>query len=65
MTDQKNTILAVVLSAIVLIAWEYFFALPKQRQEALQQSPNQNLPPETSPLEQRTLYVSSTYRLRF
>ena len=36
-----------------------------QRQEALQQSPNQSGPPESSPLEQRTLYVSSTYRLRF
>jgi YidC/Oxa1 family membrane protein insertase len=37
MNDQKNTILAVVLSALVLIAWEYFYALPqKQRQEELQ-----------------------------
>jgi YidC/Oxa1 family membrane protein insertase len=37
MNDQKNTILAVVLSAIVLIGWEYFYAMPqKQRQEALQ-----------------------------
>ena len=26
MTDQKNTILAIVLSAVVLIAWQYFFA---------------------------------------
>jgi len=37
MNDQKNTIIAIVLSAIVLIGWEYFYALPqKQRQEALQ-----------------------------
>jgi YidC/Oxa1 family membrane protein insertase len=37
MTDQRNTILAIVLSAIVLIGWEYFYALPqKQRQEELQ-----------------------------
>src|SRR5690348_9510508 len=37
MTDQKNTLLAIVLSAIVLIGWQYFFGLPqmeKQRQEA-------------------------------
>src|SRR3954463_15689453 len=37
MTDQKNTILAIVLSALVLIAWQYFVGLPqmeKQRQEA-------------------------------
>ena len=37
MTDQKNTILAIVLSAIVLIGWQYFVGLPqmeKQKQEA-------------------------------
>ena len=49
MQDQKNTILAIVLSAIVLIAWQYFFATPQanrqrqlaeqQRQEQLQQQP--------------------------
>jgi len=38
MTDQKNTILAIVLSALVLIAWQYFVGIPqmeKQKQEAL------------------------------
>jgi YidC/Oxa1 family membrane protein insertase len=37
MTDQKNTILAIVLSALVLIGWQYFVGLPqmeKQKQEA-------------------------------
>ena len=37
MTDQKNTILAIVLSAVVLIVWQYFIGMPqveKQRQEA-------------------------------
>src|SRR5262249_16495043 len=37
MTDQKNTLLAIVLSALVLIAWQYFVGLPqmeKQKQEA-------------------------------
>ena len=38
MTDQKNTLLAIVLSAIVLIGWQYFVGLPqmdkqKQRQQ--------------------------------
>ena len=39
MTDSKNTILAIVLSAIVLIVWQYFFAIPqeKARQELLAQ----------------------------
>ena len=37
MSDQKNTIIAVVLSALVLILWQYFVGMPqmeKQRQEA-------------------------------
>jgi len=38
MTDSKNTILAIVLSALVLIGWQYFFAMPqeKAKQEQLQ-----------------------------
>ncbi len=37
MTDQKNTILAIALSAVLLIAWQYFFGIPqmeKQKQAA-------------------------------
>jgi YidC/Oxa1 family membrane protein insertase len=44
MQDQKNTILAIVLSAIVLIGWQYFFATPqanRQRQLAEQQRQEQ------------------------
>jgi YidC/Oxa1 family membrane protein insertase len=44
MTDQKNTILAIVLSAIVLIGWQYFYGMPqleKQRQAAQQQQQQQ------------------------
>ena len=36
MNDQKNFILAIVLSAMVLIAWQYFIGMPqidKQRQQ--------------------------------
>jgi YidC/Oxa1 family membrane protein insertase len=29
MTDQKNTILAIALSALVLIVWQYFVGLPQ------------------------------------
>src|SRR5512139_1058056 len=38
MTDNKNTILAIVLSALVLIGWQYFVAIPqeKAKQEQLQ-----------------------------
>ncbi len=39
MTDNKNTILAIALSALVLIAWQFFIGMPQQkaRQEALKQ----------------------------
>jgi len=57
MTDQKNTILAIVLSALVFIVWQYFFGLPlqeKQKQVAQQQQQTQvqqqpTAPPETRP----------------
>jgi YidC/Oxa1 family membrane protein insertase len=39
MTDNKNTFLAIVLSAIVLLAWQFFIGMPaeKQRQQQAQQ----------------------------
>jgi YidC/Oxa1 family membrane protein insertase len=50
MTDNKNTILAIALSALVLLGWQYFFAVPqeKARQEQLQsQGQKQNAPAPT------------------
>lgn len=47
MNDQKNTILAIVLSGLVLIVWQYFIGMPqmeKQRQIALQQAQEQARP---------------------
>src|SRR6476646_8578088 len=52
MTDNKNTILAIVLSALVLLGWQYFFAAPqeKSRQEQLQaQQQKQNAPATGQP----------------
>ena len=52
MTDNKNTILAIVLSALVLLGWQYFFAAPqeKARQEQLQaQQQKQNTPTAAQP----------------
>jgi YidC/Oxa1 family membrane protein insertase len=53
MTDNKNTILAIVLSALVLIGWQYFFAMPqeKARQEKLQQEQAQQLKNAPKPAE--------------
>jgi YidC/Oxa1 family membrane protein insertase len=52
MTDNKNTILAIVLSALVLLGWQYFFAVPqeKARQEQLQaQQQKQSSPAPAQP----------------
>src|SRR5215467_1066148 len=56
MTDQKNTILAIVLSALVLIGWQIFYGMPqmekqKQLQQQQQQQQAQPQPPAagTSP----------------
>ncbi len=54
MNDQKNTILAIVLSAIVLIGWQYFIGMPqmeRQKQDALlkQQQTQQAQPPQAAP----------------
>jgi YidC/Oxa1 family membrane protein insertase len=52
MTDNKNTILAIALSALVLLGWQYFFAMPqeKARQEQSQaQQQKQNVPTPGQP----------------
>ncbi len=39
MTDNRNTILAVILSGLVLIAWQYFYNVPQmEKQRAAQQA---------------------------
>ena len=56
MTDQKNTILAIALSALVFIVWQYFFGLPiqeKQKQVAQQQQQTQQAQPPAAPSETR------------
>src|SRR5215218_9789667 len=56
MTDNKNTIIAIVLSAIVLLGWQYFVGMPqmeRQRQEAVlkqqQQAQQAPAPGQTAP----------------
>src|SRR5580704_10182445 len=42
MTDSRNTILAVILSGLVLLGWQYFFNLPQmEKQRAAQQAQNE------------------------
>jgi YidC/Oxa1 family membrane protein insertase len=52
MNEHKNTILAIVLSLIVVVGWEYFFAKPElQQQQAQQQTQTKpgGSPGETQP----------------
>ena len=52
MTDNRNTILAVILSGLVLIAWQYFYNMPQmERQRAQTQTQAElNKPsPQTAP----------------
>jgi len=36
MTDSRNTILAVILSGLVLIAWQYFYNVPQMERQRAQ-----------------------------
>ena len=50
--DQKNTLVAILLSGLVLIAWQYFFGMPqyeKQRQQQAQQQQAQQQPAPGQP----------------
>ena len=38
MTDNRNTILAVILSGLVLIGWQYFFNIPQMEKQRAQQA---------------------------
>jgi YidC/Oxa1 family membrane protein insertase len=56
MSEHKNTILAVVLSLLVIVGWQYFIGYPqmeRQRQETQQQAqlkqPSQSQPGSTQP----------------
>ncbi|MBR0757511.1 membrane protein insertase YidC [Bradyrhizobium jicamae] len=57
MSDNRNTILAVILSGLVLIAWQYFYNVPqmeKQRAEAQRQSELQKSTPQAAPGQGQT-----------
>ena len=42
MTDQKNTIIAIVLSALVLLTWQLFFGLPQLNNQRPAQEQSQS-----------------------
>ena len=57
MSDQKNTILAILLSALVLIGWQFYFGLPqmdKQKQIQQQQAQERSQQPPPTPQQPGT-----------
>ncbi len=50
MNDQKNTILAIILSGVVLLAWQYFYGVPQmEKQRQAQQQTQQPAPGQSAP----------------
>jgi YidC/Oxa1 family membrane protein insertase len=49
MNEHKNTILAIVLSLIVVVGWEYFFARPQMENQPPQAQQEQTHPAGTQP----------------
>jgi YidC/Oxa1 family membrane protein insertase len=45
MTDNRNTILAVILSGLVLIGWQYFFNLPQMEKRRAEQAQSELVKP--------------------
>ncbi len=52
MTDQKNTLLAIVLSALVLIGWQIFFGMPQVEKQKQAQQQQQTQPSPTVPQQE-------------
>ncbi len=50
MSDNRNTIIAIVLSGLVLIAWQYFYNIPQmERDRAAQQAQSETTKSQTEP----------------
>jgi len=49
MTDNRNTILAVILSGLVLIAWQYFYNVPQMEKQRAQTQTQAELAKPSSP----------------
>ncbi|MGE0039221.1 MAG: membrane protein insertase YidC [Xanthobacteraceae bacterium] len=49
MTDQKNTLLAIVLSALVLIVWQIFVGLPQMQKQQPPPQQQQQVPGQQTP----------------
>ena len=52
MPDNRNTILAVILSGLVLIAWQYFYNVPQMEKQRAAQQARPSWPKPHSPADQ-------------
>ncbi|MBR0714104.1 membrane protein insertase YidC [Bradyrhizobium liaoningense] len=59
MTDNRNTILAVILSGLVLIAWQYFYNVPAMEKQRAQQQAQAELQ-KTTPQPNATATPGAT-----
>src|ERR1700730_7018014 len=51
MSDNRNTILAVILSGLVLLGWQYFFNIPQmEKQRAAERAQSQLVTPTPQPV---------------
>ncbi|MFH0295647.1 membrane protein insertase YidC [Bradyrhizobium sp. 31Argb] len=53
MTDNRNTIIAVILSGLVLIAWQYFYNVPQMEKQRAQQHAQAELQKQQTPQTQQ------------
>ena len=63
MLDNRNTIIAVILSGLVLIGWQYFYNIPameKQRAAQQAQSQTEKPAPQATPNGQTSPSASPT-----
>jgi len=49
MTDNRNTIIAIILSGLVLIAWQYFYNVPQMERQRAQTAMQNELAKSATP----------------
>src|SRR5215213_5485661 len=60
MTDNRNTILAVILSGLVLIGWQFFFNIPQMEKQRAQQAQSDQAKQAGSPASPSTTPQAGT-----
>src|ERR1700757_1090355 len=53
MLENRNTIIAIILSGLVLIAWQYFYNIPQMERQRAQQQAELTKPAQPAPAPAR------------